>query len=77
MYVGACVILQFTITLLIAFKLNALYGQLTDFMLHATLPTEKTRRRHNRWAIAVWVCCMADWCFYIVVNVIYTQNEDF
>ena len=77
MYYGAIYILFFSISTMIACSFNQFLSQIWTFVRDGNLPNENTRRRQKIILIAVWSVASVNWIVFTVVNVHYTETQQF
>ena len=74
MYYGTIYCLFYVVCVLLAYKFQYFFRQISNFVKDGTLPTEKTIKR-NYW-IMMFICLFAlcDWAVYVAINTHYVHK---
>ena len=74
LYGGAIYCAYVAISLFISWQFMTVFSQITKFVLHGILRTEKERKRKNILMAAVWLFVLLDWITYSILNNYFTEK---
>ena len=77
MYYGAIFCIFYTICVLVAYKFQFFFRQVSNFVRDGTLPTESTKRRNTIVLTLIGVFTIVDWALFAIINQYYTDHQRF